>query len=156
MDRGRPPLVSRSKWERVAEMCASGKKSKEIGDALGVSRQAVDATLRTDEVKEMVEAIHAETREAVTHRLQATATLGLDVLEELARGRPVKGRPTVHDTVRRQAASDLLDRCGVTTETALRVEGDAGPRIVIDAASLAQLSDHEIDAAEHALTETTE
>lgn len=129
--------VAKAKWPQVSEMRASGMQTAEIARALGCSRQAVHETLQVPEVIEAIEAIHAEAREAVKHKLQAAATLGLSVLVELAKGRPnEEGKLGVNDMVRRQAASDLLDRCGVTKETAVRLEGQAGPTVVVDVSKL--------------------
>lgn len=128
--------LGRAKWPQLAEMRASGMGVTQIADALGYSKGAVSETLRLPEVVEMIDEIHAEAREAITHQLKAAAVLGLSVLVELAQGRPIDGVPTVNDSVRRQAASDLLDRCGVTKETAVRIEGQTGPTVVVDVSKL--------------------
>lgn len=129
--------VGKAKWPQIAEMRASGMSISAIAEALGCTRQTVHETLRIPEVAEAIEAIHAETRESVAHQLQAAATLGLSVLIELAQGRPTEdGTPTVLDVVRRQAASDLLDRCGVTKEAAITVKGNMPPPVVIDVSNL--------------------
>lgn len=122
--------VGRAKWDQVAEMRASGCSVAEIARELGCAGPTVSETLSLPEVAEKIEAIHAEAREAISHKLKAAATLGLSVLVELAED------ATTPAVVRRQAASDLLDRCGVTKETAVRLEGQAGPTVVVDVSKL--------------------
>jgi thymidine phosphorylase len=80
-------------------------------------------TLQVPEVREAIEAAHKAATADLCEKMSALAAEMLELQADIARGRPGEdGSPTVPESVRRQAITDLLDRCGVVRTSKVEQE----------------------------------
>jgi hypothetical protein len=101
-----------------------GKRQHEVATALGVSAGIVSRTLKQPEVQALIDEAN---RESYAHVADQLGTLALEALlfkAEVMRGMPDEaGVPTVPVAIRSAAASDIMDRCGVTKEATVKLTG---------------------------------
>ena len=121
--------IGKARQPELVEHRLSGLGVSEIAKAMGVSTATVSQTLTEPHVVDMIAKANEETMRGVLAQRSRAAAVAFSTLLELAGGRPMIDEETgeqvygVCDVVRRQASSDLLDRCGVTKETAVKVTG---------------------------------
>jgi len=129
--------VARAKWPRVVQLRVAGKLMTEIASEFSVNSATIGRTLQHPEVVAMIEEAHREISASVNEQLVSLSTQALGVLAELMQGRPDEdGDPTVADAVRRQAATDLLDRCGVARTARTELSGPQGGPVRVDVSRL--------------------
>jgi len=101
---------------RISELVAlrmAGCSVSEIAQRLQVSTGVVSRTLQLQEVIAEIQDAQLEARSRIVNGMCLAAVQALEVLQELALGRPdVKGESPPAN-VRRQAAVDILNRAGL-------------------------------------------
>lgn len=123
--------IGKGRRARVVELYLSGTRPGEIARAMRVSPSVITETLHLPEVRQAIEAANTSARQRITDRRGAHIEEAVEVLVSLMRGEPDEsGRPTVSDTVRRQSASDLLDRFGLPKDASLNVSGQVAVGIL--------------------------
>ncbi len=139
--------VARHRHQLVIERRCAGATLSEIAEEMGVTRQAIGATLRTPEVAAALEDAFRERMAAIHLAMAEGATDAIGVL------RAIMTDTEVPADIRRRAASDFLDRVvprGVTVTT----RSETTP-VCIDVGDLDRqledLTDDELDALEAAI-----
>jgi hypothetical protein len=108
------------KQERVLDLLLSGESQADAGRKTGVNQATISTWARHDPVfKAAFAAGRADRRAAVMSQLDGAGGVAMRALVKLAKGG--KGVPAF---VQRQAASDLLDRCGVKSADKVEITVD--------------------------------
>lgn len=105
-----------------------GKSQAAIAAALGVSQSIVCRTLQRPDVRAEIDRVNADSYAAIVDQRARLALKALGVLEAQL--------GSEDERVAQGAANSLLDRCGVTKETAVRVA--EGPSDLASAVDLAK------------------
>lgn len=111
-----------ARQEAAIELMLGGKTKREVAEALGITRQAIEGwTKRNPLFAAELSRLRADRRVAVGATLDAVALDAVRVLEEVMKDKGQKG------AVRVRAAAELLSRAGITAALAieLRTSGEA-------------------------------
>lgn len=98
----------------LVRMRLAGMNQTTIARNLGVLPQTVGHTLRRADVRALIDDANRESYAAI---MDQRGALAMEALERLAEVMRDEAAP---HAVRRQACVDILDRCGITKEVALR------------------------------------
>lgn len=108
--------LAREKWEKVIYLRVTGNSVTEIARVMGCSQAAVSQTLSFPEVKALVEREKAYTLEQAQIAATENAPIMIDVLRRIAEDTTERASDRV------KAATELLDRVGLTKEAKVKVE----------------------------------
>lgn len=140
----RPPTrsgIGKGRRARVIELYLGGTRPHEIARTLKVSPSVITETLKLAEVREVIDRENEAIRRRASDRRGRIVDEATDTLIALMRGEPDEaGRPTVSDAVRRQSASDLLDRFGLPKDANLNVTG----KVAVGILDLARMTPEQI------------
>lgn len=124
----------------VIRLRTIGMSGPQIARELGVSKQTISDTLRLPEVQAAIEEAHAEARSELVSMITTTAREAVETLTTLMKDSSTPA------AVRRQAASDLLDRAGIVRGLEVDMKHSANLPAEIQKL-LGRLSDEELDHA---------
>lgn len=144
------PGVGATRIPEVVRLRLGGATVTEIADALGVSKGAISDTIHSPEVEAQLTEANNDSYAAIGALRADLALEALRFKAHVMRGMPDErgvltfaGTDAATVAVRDRAATEILDRCGVTKETAIRISGQTEHRVVVEFRGLANA---EIDA----------
>lgn len=129
---------------RLLDLRLSGMKGGDIARELGCSAGAVYATLRDPRVRRELDWLREDLRDAVRTTAEDAATEAIDALRDLMK----TGTPAI----RLKAATELLDRVGMSKEATVNVRhtgtvGHAHAHAVLTPEQVMGLTEEQLDRA---------
>jgi hypothetical protein len=128
MSRGEIGEAARAELIRLR---VAGRRTSEIAEALGVSRQAVGQTLSNPDVRAEIEATNREALDAVRDSFVSAQLLAWRTMVGLLRDEDVK--------VRLAAAKDILDRGPMVRGASVSLDASVSVSAQLEGLTVAQL-----------------